>query len=521
MSNIMNYFLYIFLILAVEASVISFGYDKEKQTIYPLKGVFSSNDLVAKVEYLETMNVTGWDTLKIETNEEYPLDVQATAVGFAEGYTSLDHIEQHMKNIKNINFGNKAVPTALYQFLQDQMDWMEKMIQNHNSTEDLYWENVRLVLVQLKGMQTGYNSLMDEEHQVSLIDLYMHNSDGDMETLLDIFLKDKAEFRTGYDCSAFIKRSKDGQLYAGHTTWRNYAAMLRIYKYYTLNYGSDIINAKTVGFSSSPGFISSKDDYYTTSNNIIAMETTNSVYDEEVLKRVIPTTVPCWIRSVVASRMAGSPREWIEIFGKYNSGTYNNQWMALDVTAAEDKEENVLVISEQIPGEYEVRDVSSILKNQTYWSSYNIPYIRSIYEHSGYPSKGTGAENDYYNCSRHRIFDREQVINVQDIESMKHIMQFNEYETDPLSEGHPERSISSRYDLRYPNHAAFGGIDSKITSTSLMMNHTTIAISGPTHQNIKPFSWSEFEKIHPENPSHEGLPDVYNFDWVNVDPKQN
>ena len=78
------------------------------------------------------------------------------------------------------------------------------------------------------------------------------------------------------------------------------------YKYYEFHFNSNFVAAKLVGFSSSPGislpfsnsclgFISSKDDYYTTSQNITAMETTNNVFNEELYDEVRPTTVPTWI----------------------------------------------------------------------------------------------------------------------------------------------------------------------------------------------------------------------------------
>ena len=43
-----------------------------------------------------------------------------------------------------------------------------------------------------------------------------------------------------------------------------------------------------------------------------------------------PQTVPYWVRAIVANQMASTAPEWHDIFYKFNSGTYNNQWMVVD-----------------------------------------------------------------------------------------------------------------------------------------------------------------------------------------------
>jgi hypothetical protein len=62
-------------------------------------------------------------------------------------------------------------------------------------------------------------------------------------------------------CSALIKWTGD-ELYAGHTTWDDYAEMIRIYKHYEFNFNHHSIKSHKSSHSSYPGFISSSDDYY-------------------------------------------------------------------------------------------------------------------------------------------------------------------------------------------------------------------------------------------------------------------
>ena len=47
--------------------------------------------------------------------------------------------------------------------------------------------------------------------------------------------------------------------------------------------------------------------------------------------------------------------------------------------------------------------------DQGFWSSYNIPYFPEIRKLSGYDDQPQTPDNDYYNCSRHNIFERDAV----------------------------------------------------------------------------------------------------------------
>jgi hypothetical protein len=60
-----------------------------------------------------------------------------------------------------------------------------------------------------------------------------------------------------------------------------------------------------------------------------------------------------WLRNMVANRLATSAKEWTEIFSKYNSGTYNNQWMVVDFNLFEPGQalkDGTLYVLEQYPG---------------------------------------------------------------------------------------------------------------------------------------------------------------------------
>lgn len=80
----------------------------------------------------------------------------------------------------------------------------------------------------------------------------------------------------------------------------------------------------------------------------------------------------------------------MDIFSKYQSGTYNNQWMIFDMNKFkpnEGIEDGAFYIYESIPGDFRFEDKTETLRSTTYWPSYNIPAIPYIYNISGYPTK--------------------------------------------------------------------------------------------------------------------------------------
>lgn len=136
--------------------------------------------------------------------------------------------------------------------------------------------------------------------------------------------------------------------------------------------------------------------------------------------------------------------EWVKIFAQYNSGTYNNQWTVVDYKLFEPGKDlpskDVIWILEQVPyvflnllyfcstsgiifsGYTDTRDMTWFLKKHKYWPSYNIPYLTSISELSGFNKEGE--KNNWYKwgyCPRARIFHRDQH-KVQDLESLKNLM---------------------------------------------------------------------------------------------------
>ncbi len=84
------------------------------------------------------------------------------------------------------------------------------------------------------------------------------------------------------------------------------------------------------------------------------METTNNSFNESLYKLLSPNTLPTWIRAILTNRLASSAEEWVEIFKKENSGTYNNKFIILDINKINFNNSilpnKTLMIIEQMPG---------------------------------------------------------------------------------------------------------------------------------------------------------------------------
>ena len=198
------------------------------------------------------------------------------------------------------------------------------------------------------------------------------------------------------------------------------------------------------------------------------------------------------------------------------------QYMLLDYTKFKPGnalQEGALWVVEQIPGYVEGADVTDIL-SRSFWSSYNVPFFREVYDRLGYlqvdARSGRAPYSEYQLAPRAKIFRRESG-SVEDVEGLKRVLRFNEYQTDPFSEGDPMNSICSRGDLGKDKHRFAGGCyDTKVTNYAMHKLMQSEAINGPTtHGGLPAFKWSEWNGTN----SHQGLPDVYDFEFELMDPE--
>eukprot|EP00698_Gefionella_okellyi_P023044 TRINITY_DN7740_c0_g1_i1.p1 TRINITY_DN7740_c0_g1~~TRINITY_DN7740_c0_g1_i1.p1 ORF type:complete len:554 (+),score=107.20 TRINITY_DN7740_c0_g1_i1:208-1662(+) len=480
------------------------------------------------------MDVDGWTHFAVSTGSVFSDSDQAFAAGFLEGALSQHRIYQYYINFCSNEFNLTTGPERLMTWLDDNLSWVR--LQAQSQTSDAYWRHIALILSQLDGLAAGYASVAPASEALDVLDLAMINAAGDIETLGGVvkleapvtssrFMRSERAAAANnntvpmLDCSALVRvLPGTSNVFSSQATWRGYFAMLRAYKFYNYAFADKDTAALNHSFSSQPGFLSSKDDFYMTSQGLVTMETTNDVFDKSLYQHITTQSVLCWMRSIVANMLAVNGSQWTQIFARYNSGTYNNQWMVVDykrVVPGQPIAAHTLWLAEQIPGTVERADVSDVLAAQGYWPSYNIPYFKSIYNVSGYPARAAqNPEYSYENCARALIFKRNATAVTSDTQ-MRALMLYNNFQTDPLSQGNAARAIASRYDLTN-SKSAFGAIDAKNTCYFRSKTLEASAISGPTHEQQAPFSWGQQQQQQWPNVRRDGVPDTFDFDWVEM-----
>ena len=261
------------------------------------------------------------------------------------------------------------------------------------------------------------------------------------------------------------------------------------------------------------------------------METTNSNLNDSLYDLIQPNSLLTWVRVILSNRLAKSGEDWINIFIRENSGTYNNQFQVLDLSKIDlnkkDIQDKALMIIEQLPQYNQSGDVTQYLR-KGYWPSYNIPFFKNIYEKSGFIDTIKERPDlydsyDYSGSNRPKIFRREQT-NVNSLEDFKKIMRYNNYKEDPYSKGNAAWTIASRYDLNNKGIGksyCYGAIDVKFISVKELKEGKNIIhiISGPSNDNLESFSWKNTTCYlnDPNRWFHENVVETWDFPWIDYE----
>lgn len=501
---------------------------------------------------------SNFGTLEVVTNGQYSDEEQMWAAGYVEGYVTAQEIAQQYENLHA--YFESTMGADLEQpmeWIHEQDEWLRGVCRDNRRKErdDRFWMAVCLVLQQFDGVVQGYQALYSEKPglvpELQYHDFLFLESNADLYDVIDALdpsqrpswnvsnsgsqRKTPAQLLNELaleqsKCSALITFSSDlSELYMGHSTWDSYTAMLRIYKHYIFDLSFTPAGAH-MSFSSYPGEIFSDDDFYLLSSRMVLLQTTNKIFNGKLFDKVLENThvVLSWQRVRAANLLAESGKEWAHLFARENSGTYNNQYMVIDLNSFDQGtiSPGLLTVVEQIPGLVLHDDATDILTMAGYWPSYNIPYFKEIYEASGYPDFSDPAikeDSEYYDtlvwlsytsAPRANIFRRDHAA-VDSVEGMQALMRRNNFKNDPLTKGNPVMAVCGRGDLSLEAPETRGCYDTKVTSSKMAAEFAAYAVNGPTTDGgLPPFSWS------PDDPQlHQGHPEIFDFSFELMQPE--
>ncbi|CAL5983138.1 Phospholipase_B [Hexamita inflata] len=493
-----------------------------------------TNEISAFINVSLELNKTGWMFFGAESNPDLTPKQQMRALGYAEGVLFHEHIANHQANLKDwFLFAYlqplSDYPDEVYQFYVDNLAWTRQMSQTNR---DAYWKQVAYTMAHFDGLVQGYQQKANDSAYMSELDLFMYMSSGDLLDVVEFAVPEtrhkfsQPEYAELHDHCSGLVRITDDEVFLSQTAWFTYGSMTRVSKEYKYNIGA---RAKEVKFSSYPGFSYSFDDWYQTDSGMMWFETTNSIYEHKIYELCSTESVMTWIRAPLAGRMAEDAEHFSVLISKYNSGTYNNQWVSLDLKKFDAKAtENVLWVMEQIPGKSASYDATDRLLKDGFFPSYNIPSQRELRIVSGYPAQeAKNVSLSYDKAARGQIFKRDAP-KIENIEQMKEMMRYNDYMHDPLAldeknNPEPANAISSRYDLRNVEHNAnikcFGGFDNKIGQYNRETQaYTSHMISSPANKDVPAWVFPDPKVLYCPRRGLEDGP--YIHEWVQADMKR-
>ena len=496
---------------------------------------------VAYGSFANTLNTTGWGILDVVANGNFADTDMAFAAGYLEGYLSANMIYDTAQNLRNVLFGTDEPSEALKTFLTTQYAWLDAQVSANAG--DHYWQQVGNVRAQLNGLIAGYNA-QSAFPALAEFDFWMLNGNGDLFTIMSAVDKSKrvdletmsaAQVqqyveRTGH-CSAVVKVNGGlTDILFSHSAWFSYQVMNRIFKHYTLPFANPTTKATKFSFSSYGGYLESLDDFFLADSGLVELQTTNSIFNNTLYDFVVPQSLQAWVRLRVAMSSSASGSEWADVFKRNTCGTYQNQYMIIDMnlfTPGEPLKDNLLWVIEEVPSLLVSGDQTERLRSG-YWPSYNRAFYDEIFDISGYPEAVAkhGVYYTYELAPRASIF-RQYNGNIRDLDSLKTFMRSNDYESDPFANDgtgqNPMYAICSRGDLLGGSHttrSTDGCYDTKVSSWAAMQERGTLwaeAVNGPTRsgEKLPIFKWSD----HFNTTVHVGQPDAFDFDFIQVQPR--
>ena len=541
------------------------------------KIVSDAEEALANATYASTMNTTGWDEFRAavppDRFEEQPIE-SAASVGYLEGSLGAQRISDFLYNTlvdqglmeAGASAVNMSIAEELFAYEAAQEIWVAVQIAYHATLDgsrgsvgatdaEALWSVVAALYAQVAGIANGLNASGVKLYGLSAWRAAITvNMVGDGEDLLTALAapKDRPQWHSmdpleyamrrlrHEHCSAFVSLGTyNDELYVGHNMWWGFAGLMPVFK--TVTWGS----RGSVQMTSFPGAISSMDDFYSMASprqQLVVMETTNTVYRNELWDLITPESLWTWTRAMAANFLAETGRDWVSIFSKHNSGTYNNMWIVVDYKRFTPygpvlPDSGLLWVLEQMPGKTWQSDESERLARGGILASYNEAYFPSTHVYSGalandYYWKQTFSITSFnYQLATRAILFRAYAHLAGSLSGAQQLLRWNKFATDPVVVGSPDLlaisvpevygSLAARGDLvPSDRNGPFDSVatNAALVSRALVQQGKVLAVAGPTHDSDEcpVFNWSTAPPAI-QNVPHKGAPDTWDFDWGTFD----
>eukprot|EP00929_Paragymnodinium_shiwhaense_P070086 TRINITY_DN35466_c0_g1_i1.p1 TRINITY_DN35466_c0_g1~~TRINITY_DN35466_c0_g1_i1.p1 ORF type:complete len:641 (+),score=187.71 TRINITY_DN35466_c0_g1_i1:101-2023(+) len=511
---------------------------------------------------------SGFATLDLRSGapeKHSDLRVPAFAAGYAEALLTAHLIPAFHAN--DVSFGRDGPSPDVKAYVLKSDNWIRKNAKEQAARSD-FWHAASLVLARFDGIVAGYQRMAKAKDLKKLdhLDFLWLNLNGDLFDLVPAFppkspgdgapaslveefdnraavrrgrshlrrlrQQGKEEPERGSHCSAIVKLLANNEdLLFSHDTWDTYStAAPRIYKQVTLPFrraGETV--PRTMAYSSSPGFVASIDDWYMLQDKgdvkekagLAVMETSATILNADSYKALKPESAFAWIRMMVANGLAASAPEWAQLFATEKSGTYNAQWMVLDVNKFEPGtktlQDDTFWIVEEVPGLVHSADETAQLREKGYFASYNDLLYEDTRKIAG-----------FHDHDKRAVTFTELQASIRNMTTLADVMGWSGLTARPVPGGHVFLEaqtdqgfggIMKRGDLLKERDGQSatrnGGIDSKMSSAWLFKKGlVAYARAGPTSDGVPVFCWPEDAKQ-----VHEGHPKCFNYKWSRFEPR--
>lgn len=296
-------------------------------------------------------------------------------------------------------------------------------------------------------------------------------------------------------CSAFLKRS-GSEVILTHNTWSGFLSQTMTQ---TLAVNDDLVTFN----ASSPGLISSNNDFGYNNKGILFNETTHRMSTS----RVKPLGLWIFWRAALAEQFSGSITDFFDAISLDNTGTYLNGYMLVDVNTNEtglvEMSYRCFVYYRSTGGPYTVSSRS--MDGEACSTDYDSEMVTADYLMGiNYPASLQVRDDLQSNDNRpaRRVQFKKLLPKVHNVETARRVITYID-QNNPLS-------VFGRWDLGYgetdyPKQIPDGAIDAKVGSSGMVRSFMELSgildtesratgfwmLYGTPYVKGKPFIWSE------------------------------